>query len=170
VKNPVYLSLGSNLDDRAANLEAAIHRLEQLGEITAKSSVYETEPVEMEQQPWFLNCVIALETELTPEEFLTRILAIEQSLGRRRIQPKGPRLIDIDILFFGSSIVNTATLTIPHPALHQRRFVLEPLVEIVPEFRHPVSKKTVRELLQALPEGDAVRKVSPKLIYDPWSG
>jgi 2-amino-4-hydroxy-6-hydroxymethyldihydropteridine diphosphokinase len=161
VKNPVYLSLGSNLDDRAANLEAAIHRLEQLGEITAKSSVYETEPVEMEQQPWFLNCVIALETELTPEEFLTRILAIEQSLGRRRIQPKGPRLIDIDILFFGSSIVNTETLTIPHPALHQRRFVLEPLAEIVPEFRHPVSKKTVRELLHALPEGDAVRKVSP---------
>src|SRR5579864_2765489 len=162
MKKTAYLSLGSNLGDRAANLEAAIERLGEPGTVVARSALYETEPVEMEQQPWFLNCVVAIETELMPKQFLSRILGIEQKMGRRRTEPKGPRTIDIDILLFGSSIVDTATLTIPHPAMHQRRFVLEPLAEIAPELRHPALKKTVREMLDALPaRGGAVRKFMP---------
>lgn len=150
------------MGDRAANLEAAIQELARLGAITARSSVYETEPVEVERQPWFLNVALAMETELMPKQFLSRALAIEQKLGRRRIQAKGPRTIDIDVLLFGGSVIDTAALTVPHPAMHQRRFVLEPLAEIAPEARHPVFKKTVREMLAALPAGGGeVRKVGP---------
>jgi len=159
VKKTVYLSLGSNLGDRATNLRTAIEHLGELGPVVGRSSLYETEPVEMERQPWFLNCVVALETELMPKQFLARTITIEQKMGRRRTQPKGPRTIDIDILLFGGSVVDTSALTIPHPAMHERRFVLEPLAEIAPELRHPVFKKTVREMLAALPpKNDAVRK------------
>lgn len=162
VKKTVYLSLGSNLGDRAANLEAAIERLGELGAVVARSSLYETEPVEVTRQPWFLNCVVAVETELMPRQFLTRALAIEQEIGRRRTQKKGPRTIDIDLLLFGSSIVDTPTLMIPHPAMHERRFVLEPLAELAPGLRHPVFKKTVREMLDVLPlQIGAVRKFNP---------
>ena len=156
MKKTAYLSLGSNLGDRAANLETAIQHLGELGPIVARSSLYETEPVEVERQPWFLNCVVALETELMPRQLLARTLAVELKMGRRRTQPKGPRTIDIDILLFGNSIIDTAALTIPHPAMHQRRFVLEPLAEIAPELRHPVLKITVREMLDALPARVAV--------------
>lgn len=156
----VYLSLGSNLGDRTANLEAAITQLQEVGKVVGRSSFYETEPVDVVQQPWFLNCVVAVETELMPKQFLSRALAIEQKLGRRRTQLKGPRTIDIDVLLFGASIVDTPSLIIPHPAMHERRFALEPLAEIAPDIRHPVFKKTIRELLNALPpQGAAVRKV-----------
>ena len=157
----VYLSLGSNLGDREANLRAAIERLAALGEVGAVSSFYETEPVELARQPWFLNCAVALWTEKMPKQFLAALQGIEKAMGRQRTQPKGPRVIDLDILLFGNSVVDTAGLTIPHPALHQRRFVLEPLAEIAPEQRHPVFKRTVRELRDALPAGPAVRKASP---------
>jgi 2-amino-4-hydroxy-6-hydroxymethyldihydropteridine diphosphokinase len=162
VRKLVYLSLGSNLGDREANLNDAIVRLGALGKIVTVSSFYETEPVEVAQQPWFLNCAVALETEKMPKQFLSAILNIEQELGRKRQanKVKGPRTIDIDILLFGNSIVDTQTLTIPHPAMHQRRFVLEPLAEIAPEHRHPVFKRTVRELRDALPAVPAVRKVA----------
>jgi 2-amino-4-hydroxy-6-hydroxymethyldihydropteridine diphosphokinase len=154
----VYLSLGSNVGDREAQLREAMLRLGAAGRVVAASSFYETEPVEFTQQPWFLNCAIALETSLKPEQLMASILRIEEEMGRRRVQKKGPRTIDIDILLFGDSIIDSPELTIPHPAMHQRRFVLEPLAEIAPDVEHPVFKKTIRELLDALPEGQAVKK------------
>jgi len=154
-----YLSLGSNLGDRENNLSAAIARLRALGHIVAVSSLYETEPVEFTDQPWFLNCVVLVETTETPMQLLATVLAIEQEMGRVRTQKKGPRTIDIDILLFGETILDTPELTVPHPAMHQRRFVLEPLVEIAPEVWHPSLKKTIRALLGELPAGPAARKL-----------
>src|ERR1043166_9695724 len=145
MRKTVYLSLGSNLGNRSGNLKNAISQLSQLGEVVAVSSFYETEPVEVTAQPWFLNCAVKLETEKMPKQLLKGILDLEREMGRRRTQNKGPRNIDIDILLFGSSIVETKGLTIPHPALHERRFVLEPLVEIASELRNPVYKKPVLE-------------------------
>jgi 2-amino-4-hydroxy-6-hydroxymethyldihydropteridine diphosphokinase len=154
----VYLSLGSNLGDRAANLRTAIGRLSRLGTVTAVSSFYETEPVEFTAQPWFLNCAVILDTEKMPKQLMKGILDLEREMGRRRLQNKGPRSIDIDILLFGNAVVDTENLTVPHPAMHQRRFVLDPMVEIAPGVRHPVFKRTMRELRDALPSGQAVRK------------
>jgi 2-amino-4-hydroxy-6-hydroxymethyldihydropteridine diphosphokinase len=155
----VYLSLGSNLGDPVANLNAAIAGLRALGDVVAVSSFYETEPVELTAQPWFSNCAIKLDTEKMPKQLMSGILDLEKEMGRRRQQNKGPRIIDIDILLFGSSIIETKGLTIPHPAMHQRRFVLEPLAEIAPEIRHPGFKRTVRELRDALPPGQQVRRI-----------
>jgi 2-amino-4-hydroxy-6-hydroxymethyldihydropteridine diphosphokinase len=157
VNSTVYLSLGSNIGDRAENLNAAIDRLRSVGEIVQVSSFYETEPVEFAAQAWFLNCVIALDTEKTPQELLASILDIEQQMGRRRAQKKGPRVIDIDILLFGNLIVDEPGLTIPHPAMHERRFVLEPLAEIAPDVRHPALDRTIQELRDALPPGQTVK-------------
>jgi len=156
----VYLSLGSNVGDRAANLNTAIDRMGNLGKVMAVSSFYETEPVEFAAQPWFLNCAVELDTEKMPKQLLASILDIEKEMGRRRVQKKGPRTLDIDILLFGNSIIQTKGLTIPHPAMHERRFVLEPLAEIAPEARHPLIKRTVRELRDSLPPGQAVRRAS----------
>jgi len=162
VYEQVYLSLGSNVGDRAGNLNTAIGRLRALGEVVAVSSFYETEPVEFTAQPWFLNCAVTLDTENTPQRLLAGILEIEQQLGRQRGQKNGPRTIDLDILLFGNSIVEDRGLTIPHPAMHERRFVLEPLAEVAPDARHPVFKRTIRELLDALPTGQAVRKANKR--------
>jgi len=164
--NLVYLSLGSNVGEREGQLRDARARLAAVGRVLAVSSVYETEPVEFTQQPRFLNCALALETSKTPQELIVAILRIEEEMGRRRAQKKGPRSIDIDILLFDgtvveSTVLDSTDLSVPHPALHQRRFVLEPLAEIAPEVLHPVLKKTVRELLDALPPGQVVRKLKP---------
>lgn len=153
-----YLSLGSNIGDRAPNLNAAIDRLRALGEVIEVSSFYETEPVELTAQAWFLNCAVTLSTEKTPQQLLAGILEIEQRLGRQRGQKKGPRIIDIDILLFDDAVVASPALTIPHPAMHERRFVLQPLAEIAADAKDPVRKKNAQELLDALPVGQQVRK------------
>ena len=156
----VYLSLGSNLGDRTANLRIALEKLADCGTVAAVSSFYETEPVELTAQPWFLNCAAKLDTEKMPRQLIAGILAIEQSMGRQRRQKNGPRTIDIDILLFGTSVIDIPSLTVPHPKLHERRFVLEPLVEIAPEIRHPVFKRTMRQLRDALPQGQTVRRIA----------
>jgi len=159
VANLVYISLGSNVGDRSANLRGTTERLGEVGLVKAKSGFYETEPVELRDQPWFLNSVVALVTNLTPVELLKKVLAIEHEMGRIRTRDKGPRSIDIDILLFGDQLIEERGLKIPHPAMHQRRFVLEPLAEIAPEVVHPQLRKTARELLAALPAGQAVRRL-----------
>jgi len=149
----VYLSLGSNLGDRARNLQEAIRRLGSLGIIRTVSGFYETEPVEIEgEQPWFLNCAVLLETELSPRDLLDAALALEQTMGRRRTGVRSAREIDIDILYFDDLVLSTPHLTIPHPGIQQRKFVLQPLAEIAPTLRDPVSQKNVADMLTALPE------------------
>jgi 2-amino-4-hydroxy-6-hydroxymethyldihydropteridine diphosphokinase len=158
-KKLAYLSLGSNVGNREAQLRNAIARLGGVGKVVRVSSFYETEPVEFTAQPWFLNCAVALETSATPRELMKAVLRIEEEMGRRRVQKKGPREIDIDILLFADEVIESDELTVPHPAMAQRRFVLEPLAEIAPEVRHPVMAKTVRELLRELPDGQAVKRI-----------
>src|SRR5580698_9184533 len=154
-----YLSLASNVGDRVAHLRDAIARLESIGRVVSVSSFYETEPVEVTDQPWFLNGAVGLETALTAEQLMARLLQIEQKMGRRRIQKKGPRTIDIDILLFDDLILDSPDVTLPHPAMQERRFVLAPLAEIAPGARHPVLKKMIWELLEKLPAGQTVRKI-----------
>ena len=166
VPNLAYLSLGSNVGDREAHLRNALARLGAAGRVAAASSFYETEPVEFTRQPWFLNSAVALETSQTPRQLMTTILQIEQEMGRRRVQKKGPRSIDIDILLFDDMILDSTELTIPHPAMHQRRFVLEPLAEIAPDAVHPVFKKTIRELRDLLQAGQTVRRVPRSSMAD----
>jgi 2-amino-4-hydroxy-6-hydroxymethyldihydropteridine diphosphokinase len=156
-----YLSLGSNLGNREQNLKEAVRRASTLGRVVAVSSFYETEPVEVTDQPWFLNCVLALETTAEPAQLMRELLRIEHEMGRQRLVKKGPRSIDIDILLFGNAVVNTPDLTIPHPEMTRRRFVLEPLAEIAPELLHPVSQKTVTRLLAELAPGQRVQKYEP---------
>ena len=155
----VYLSLGSNLGDRERNLTEAIRALEGVGEVKAVSSFYETEPVDFADQAWFLNCALAMESSASPERMMAELLHLERKMGRERMQWKGPRTIDIDILMFGERIVDSLDLKIPHPAMHRRRFVLAPLADIAAEARHPVMNRTVSELLAELPVGQMVRKV-----------
>jgi 2-amino-4-hydroxy-6-hydroxymethyldihydropteridine diphosphokinase len=157
--NSAYLSLGSNVGNRQHQLDNAIAQLKCAGHIVSVSSLYETEPVDFTDQPWFLNCAIVLATTQTPEQLLVTSLAIEQKMGRVRTQQKGPRSIDIDILLLGDTMLDSPRLTIPHPAMHQRRFVLEPLAEIASDVSHPILKKTIRELLEELPAGQTVRKL-----------
>ena len=154
----VYLGIGSNVGDREANLREALERLEAAGiRVARRSSIYETEPRDLRDQPWFLNAVVEVETDLFPLQLFAHIQNVEREMGRRRLTPKGPRNIDIDILFYGRSVIDTADLQVPHPRIAQRRFVLEPLSEIASEFRHPVSGKTAREMLAAI-EPQAVRR------------
>ena len=147
-----YLSLGSNIGDRGRNLRAALERLGTAGvRIARVSPVYETEPVDLTGQRWFLNLVAEAETDLFPLQLLARTQKIECALGRVRTVPKGPRTIDIDILLYGNAVVNSKGLEIPHPRISERRFVLIPLADLAPDLRHPVTRKTVREMLDTAP-------------------
>lgn len=148
----VYLGLGSNIGERERNLEQALARLEASDlRITRVSPVYETEPVGYAAQRWFLNLVAEAETELFPRQLMGRIARIERELGRVRSVPNGPRTIDIDILLFGRAVVRAGDLEIPHPRMAERRFVLAPLADLAPDLRHPATRKTVREMLDAAP-------------------
>jgi 2-amino-4-hydroxy-6-hydroxymethyldihydropteridine diphosphokinase len=150
------IALGSNLasqhGDRAANLHEAVKRVADLGQVRAISSFYDTAPVGYTEQPRFLNAALLLETDLEPLELIRALLAIERAMGRDRAnaQPKGPRTIDLDLLLMGDVVFTTPELTLPHPALTQRRFVLEPLAEIAPQMVDPVSGAAVAELLARL--------------------
>lgn len=156
----VYLGLGSNLGDREAMLQAAVRALESPRlRVLRVSPVYETEPVDVSGQHWFLNQVAEAETDLFPLQLLHRTAKVEAQLGRRRLAPQGPRTIDIDILLYGNSIVTTPALEIPHPRFRARRFVLAPLADLAPRLRDPVTRKTVRELLGEL-RGQAVRRIT----------
>jgi 2-amino-4-hydroxy-6-hydroxymethyldihydropteridine diphosphokinase len=151
--------MGSNMGNRAENIARAIAALRQHGvRVTRESSLYETEPLEMRDQPWFLNCAIAAETELPPEQLMEVLLGIERGMGRERSVPKGPRLIDMDILLYGSDIVKQPRLEIPHPRMAKRKFVLVPLAEIAGEANHPVSMMTIAEMLEATADRSQVRK------------
>jgi 2-amino-4-hydroxy-6-hydroxymethyldihydropteridine diphosphokinase len=166
----VYLSLGSNLGDREQMLQSALDRLHGAGlRILRLSPVYETEPVGLKEQRLFLNLAAEAETDLFPMLLLSRIQKVELQLGRKRTgPPNGPRSIDIDILFYGRFTVRSARLEIPHPRLHERRFVLGPLVELAPELRHPTLGRTMRDLLASL-EGQKIRKTdfTPRLPSSP---
>lgn len=168
----VYLSLGSNLGDRAALLKDAVRRLRRLDatELVAASRLYETEPWESEpgrtrdEEPWYLNCVVAVETSLPPRVLLARIQAVEAELGRtrpagtREAQRFAPRTLDVDILLYGDQVVSIADdLHVPHLLLAERAFVLRPLADVAPELEHPTLYRTVRELLAELADDHAVR-------------
>jgi len=159
---PVFLGLGSNLGDREAALEGALGRLGERGfRVTRRSSLWLTEPVGGPPQGLFLNAVAEGDTALRPEALLEACLATEREMGRVRVERNGPRTIDVDVLFFGDERRSSPGLVIPHPRLHERRFVLEPLAEIAPGFVHPVLGLTVRELLARCGDASSVRPHAP---------
>jgi 2-amino-4-hydroxy-6-hydroxymethyldihydropteridine diphosphokinase len=160
----VYLSLGSNLGDREKNLRAAIAALLSAGaRPTRVSSLYETEPVDFAEQPWFLNCVVEAETLLPPLELLRALRALETQLGSKKQFPKGPRLLDIDILVYGDAMIDTPELQVPHPRMTQRRFVLAPLAELAPGLRHPSWQGTAAEMLAKLEDRSQVRQFNASI-------
>jgi 2-amino-4-hydroxy-6-hydroxymethyldihydropteridine diphosphokinase len=155
----VYLGLGSNIGDREANIRRALDELKARNlRLRRASSLYETEPMGLREQRWFLNQVAEFETELLPLQLLQRARRIEKKLGRKRIVPNGPRTIDIDILLYGDEVLKTADLEVPHPRYRERRFVLEPLAELNATLEDPETGQSVAEMLEAA-HGQVVRRV-----------
>jgi len=155
----VHIALGSNPGDREENLRRARERIDaQDLRLLRASSIYETEPRDVEDQPWFLNQVIECETELFPRQLLARLQKIERTMGRKRRMAKGPREIDLDILLFGDAVMKAPELEVPHPRMTQRRFVLEPLAELVPDKKHPGTRRTMKEMLAGV-ANQVVRKL-----------
>lgn len=155
----IYLSLGSNLGNRPAHIAEAIGALGAAGvRVLRQSSLYATEPVDFRTQSWFLNCVVEAETEWMPRQLLRALQEMERRLGRRKTVRRGPRVIDLDILLYGSSVIRSADLKVPHPRMAERRFVLVPLNEIAPGLRHPTLHRTIAELLATVRDRSSVRR------------
>lgn len=159
------ISFGSNLGDKVANCREAVRRICRSEGITVlrQSSLYQTDPVGMKDQDRFVNGMVAVETDLPPEELLNRLLAIETEMGRVRTVRWGPRIIDLDLIGYGEQVVRSETLTLPHPEAAHRRFVLVPLQEIEPEWIHPVLRKSVSHLIENLPADDQVHPIPDTL-------
>jgi 2-amino-4-hydroxy-6-hydroxymethyldihydropteridine diphosphokinase len=158
--NTVYLSLGSNVGNREENLRAAIAALGNAGvRVTRVSSLYETEPVDFLEQAWFLNCAVQGETDVRALELLRALRGIELQMGSKKLVAKGPRLIDMDILLYGSETIDSPELQVPHPRMHLRRFVLLPLAEIAPALEHPLWRRTVSEMAAATTDRSEVRRL-----------
>jgi 2-amino-4-hydroxy-6-hydroxymethyldihydropteridine diphosphokinase len=157
----IFLSLGSNVGDREENLRTAIATLADVKvRVTHISSFYETEPVDLREQPWFLNCAVQAETLVEPLDLLRTLRDIELQMGSKKQVPKGPRLIDVDILLYGNETIETQELQVPHPRMLQRKFVLVPLAEIAPNLKHPSWSGNVRELLAGTVDQSEVRRLN----------
>lgn len=155
-----YLGLGTNLGDRHGNLDRAVELLsvDPRLAVARRSAIYETEPRDVVDQPWFLNCVVEVETSMFPMQLLAHAQSVEREMGRSRRSDKGPRVIDIDILLYGSFAIKTPRLEVPHPRLTERRFALAPLAELAADLRHPTTKRTIREHLVQI-QGQVARRI-----------
>ncbi len=152
----IYLGLGSNIGDKEAHITQACRLISEKCKIKKTSHLYLTEPVGDTEQEWFLNCVVEIETELDPGRLLSFLKSIERTLGRMKTKKNGPRIIDIDILFYGDLVVRTRDLVIPHPLLQERLFVLQPIMELNPSFVHPILKQSIQELYKNNPKDKKV--------------
>ena len=163
----VFLGLGSNLADREAWLDMALEKItESVGPVSACSGIYETEPWGFESEDSFLNMVVQVHTDLNPAELLKKLTIIEKQLGRTRAGKKySSRTIDIDILLFGERVIDRSGLKIPHPLMHERKFVLVPLCDLAPELVHPVLNKTFAELLKECRDDSNVKKINPPFFF-----
>ncbi|HTJ48945.1 MAG TPA: 2-amino-4-hydroxy-6-hydroxymethyldihydropteridine diphosphokinase [Cyclobacteriaceae bacterium] len=159
MKSEVFLLLGTNLGNTSMNLERARIYIKNIGNIVTESSVYRTKAWGKTDQPDFYNQVLGIVTSVEPEELLQKVLSIESEIGRERKEKWGPRVIDIDILFYENRIIELENLSIPHPGIPSRRFVLQPLAEIAPDFIHPQLKKNIRTLLKECPDILEVEKL-----------
>ena len=156
----VVIALGSNMGERKQNIAQAIERIAEKVSVTAQAPLFETEPVGFEDQGWFVNSALVGETVLLAGELLVFLQSIEKNLGKKVIRKDGPRIIDLDIIFFDDMVINKKNLEVPHPRMHERLFVLEPLVAICPEWRHPTLNKTVQELKDELDTEKEVRSLN----------
>ena len=158
-----YVALGSNLGDRLTTLLEAVRRLRKLGRVEVVSAVYETDPVGFDDQPPYLNAVAQLRTDFQPQRLLARLLEVEADLGRVRTFPNAPRTLDLDLLVYDDLVLDAPDLTLPHPRLHERAFVLVPLYEIAPELVHPRSGMSITDLLASLEPSIGVRRLDAVL-------
>ncbi len=165
MRHIAYIGIGSNIGDKVGHCERAIFEILKVDrhKLLAKSSFFKTQPIGYKDQDWFVNGVIKIETELEPHELFRELKAIELRLGRKETFHWGPRLIDLDLLFFDHQEIKTAELSVPHPHLHERQFVLIPMAEIDRDFIHPVFKVTIQQLLENLQEDQGVEKFQPSL-------